>query len=169
MDSHSSLQNFSGVITFRSSDLSGPGRCWSSYAPTVQIVWSFSHCFSIGICAYIFSSCSSFIVVDFGFCGNKVFKVNTEVCCPFAAVILCCLDTDLLRVQRCLSFTFSFQCCLQWSLAMLSVHNYNQKDSLFLKHQTIGLLRLQTLLLNVPGLLICSFWKSDKSFTERLF
>ncbi len=28
-----------------------------------------------------------------GFCGNRVFKVNIEVCCHFTSVVLCCLDT----------------------------------------------------------------------------
>ncbi len=43
------------------------------------------------------------------FCGNRIFMVNIEVCCHFAALVLCCLDTMLLSVWWFLSFTFSFQ------------------------------------------------------------
>ncbi len=43
------------------------------------------------------------------FCGNRIFMVNIEVCCHFAAVVLSCLDTMLLSVWWFLSFTFSFQ------------------------------------------------------------
>ncbi len=33
------------------------------------------------------------------FCRNTVFKVDIEVCCHFAEVVLCCFDTDLLNVD----------------------------------------------------------------------
>ncbi len=33
------------------------------------------------------------------FCRNTVFKVDTEVCCHYAEVVLCCFDTDLLNVD----------------------------------------------------------------------
>ncbi len=47
------------------------------------------------------SSCSSFVDVDFlkftvvSFHGNRVFRINIEVCCHFAVVMLRCLDTVL--------------------------------------------------------------------------
>ncbi len=103
---------------------------------------SFSHCFSIGICAWIFSSCSSFIVVDFGFCGNKLFKVNTEVCCSNS--VLC---------GHSLVFNAFWR-----SLSVFHVA-YKEVSPCFLYTVIIITTNNRTLLLNVP----------DRSFTERLF
>lgn len=108
-----------------------------------------------------FSICSSLMNVGsvkfplVVFCG-KLFSVNVNVCCHFAAV-LCGLDTILLFEGLCdwLSVFVRYYSSLMNSCHTLCTYSYSHSSLFFLNHQKIGLIRLDT-----PAKL--AFWKSDK-------
>ncbi len=134
-------------------------------APAVQVLWSWLHLFHILAMVSVIKV-SSFMDVSFlKFSVVVLFFIfwnQVEVCCHFAAGVLCCLDTVLLMFDGAFQFLSTIRLC--WlSLAMLCVSSFNWKDY---KHQTIGLLRLQMLLLNgLPWYAL--FWKSKSPISPK--
>ncbi len=92
----------SGLIIYKSGDLFGQGRCWSSSwcssCPGFMIVTPYLFFCNlqlvsvIKVFAIVAISCVFSVV---GFWGNRVFKVNFEVCCHF-----CCSSTVFCRFWK---------------------------------------------------------------------